>query len=261
MIPKVIHYCWFGRGEKSNLIKKCIKSWHKYCPDYEIIEWNEDNFDINCNTFVRQAYECKKWAFVSDYVRLYALYNYGGVYMDTDVEVIKPIDKFLEHEAFSGFENPKSVPTGIIAAEKGQEVIKKWFDWYDGRVFISNGKMWHEPNTKFMTETLLEWGLKLNNEFQIVNGFAMYPQTYFCPLYTNKYTTCKSKHTHTIHHFNSSWRTEDEMKKMRKAAIYNTWWYRSYEVIKVLPQLTLRKMIGDSAVEQIKAKLKRENNV
>ena len=108
-IPKVIHYCWFGRGKLPKLAKKCIKSWKKYLPDYKIIEWNEDNFDINSNQYVREAYEAKKYAFVSDYVRLYALYNYGGIYMDTDVEVIKSLDEFLIHEAFSGFESPKDI--------------------------------------------------------------------------------------------------------------------------------------------------------
>ena len=257
MIPKVIHYCWFGRGEKSKLIKKCINSWHKYCPDYEIIEWNEDNFDINCNEFVRQAYECKKWAFVSDYVRLYVLYNYGGIYMDTDVEIVKQIDRFLIHEAFSGFESTKTVPTGIIAAEKGQKIIKIWLDWYENREFIVDGKMWHEPNVIFMTKTLLERGLKLNNEYQEISGFVLYPQTYFCPLNVDVKKNCKSKNTYTIHHFNSSWRKPSEMKKFKRVRRHQTWWYRTYEKIIILPQKTLRFIIGDETVEKLKKKLGR----
>ena len=108
MIPKVIHYCWFGRNPLPPLAIKCIESWKKYCPDYEIKEWNEDNFDLDLFPYTREAYDNRKFAFVTDVVRLYALYHEGGVYMDTDVEVLKPIDCFLTHHAFSGFENEKS---------------------------------------------------------------------------------------------------------------------------------------------------------
>ncbi|MEI3219550.1 MAG: glycosyltransferase [Lachnoclostridium sp.] len=100
MIPKVIHYCWFGRGKMPELANKCIESWKKYCPDYEIIEWNEDNFDINCCPYVKEAYESKRFAFVTDYVRLYAMYTQGGIYMDTDVEVLRNLDEFLIHQGF-----------------------------------------------------------------------------------------------------------------------------------------------------------------
>ena len=113
MIPKVVHYCWFGRGEMPELAKKCIASWKTFLPDYQIKEWNEDNFDINCNQYVKEAYESRKFAFVTDYVRLYAIYTEGGVYMDTDVEVLKTLDPFLHHHAFSGFETDGNVPTGM----------------------------------------------------------------------------------------------------------------------------------------------------
>ena len=253
MIPKVIHYCWFGRGEKSKLIKKCIKSWRKYCPDYEIIEWNEDNFDVNSTIWTKQAYEAKKWAFVSDYVRLFALYNYGGVYLDTDVEIIKPIDNFLEHSAFSGFENPKSVPTGIIASQKGHSIVKLWLDWYNDREFIVNGKMTHEPNVKFMTKILIDKGLTLNNTYQEIEGFAMYPQTYFCPLFMDMQKTCKTKYTHAIHHFNSSWRSKEEMKKIKKSKREKDWWY--YKNLIILPQKTIRFFLGNDTVDKIKERL------
>ena len=111
MIPKTIHYVWFGRNPKPDLAVKCINSWKKYCPDYEIIEWNEDNFNLDeAPLYVRQAYEAKKWAFVSDYVRLWAMTEFGGIYMDTDVEVLKPLDRFLQNEAFSGFEDDEISP-------------------------------------------------------------------------------------------------------------------------------------------------------
>ena len=119
MIPKIIHYCWFGRGEMPSLAKKCIASWKKYLPEYKVKQWNEDNFDLNLYPYVAEAYAQRKFAFVTDVVRLYALYTEGGIYMDTDVEVLKPLDEFLRHPAFSGFEDEKNVPTGIMGAEKG----------------------------------------------------------------------------------------------------------------------------------------------
>ena len=113
MIPKKIHYFWFGGNEKPKSVKKCIDSWKKYCPDYEVIEWNESNFDIRCMPFVEQAYEAKKYAFVSDVARLMMIYEYGGIYMDTDVEVIKPLDNLLENKAYMGFENDENVASGL----------------------------------------------------------------------------------------------------------------------------------------------------
>lgn len=135
MIPKVIHYCWFGKKPLPELALKCIESWKKYCPDYEIKEWNEESFDINMYIYARQAYDAKKWAFVSDVARLYVLYQEGGIYMDTDVELLKSIDCFLENDAFSGFEDKKSVPTGIMGAVKNNNVIKEFLDEYNEAFF------------------------------------------------------------------------------------------------------------------------------
>ena len=134
-IPKVIHYCWFGKNPLPELAVKCINSWKKYCPDYEIIEWNENNFDLNSVTYVKEAYEAKKWAFITDYVRLFVLYEYGGVYMDTDVELLKPIDSFLTLDAFSGFESSNAVPTGIISSRKNFKFIKELLDYYNDKHF------------------------------------------------------------------------------------------------------------------------------
>ena len=136
MIPKTIHYVWFGRGEKSDRTKLCIESWKKYLPDYEIIEWNEDNFDINFNKWTKKSYEEKKYAFTSDVARLWVLYNYGGIYMDTDVEVYKPLDEFLNEEAFTGFEDINYPVTATLGAEKGNPVIKKMLDYYNDLDFI-----------------------------------------------------------------------------------------------------------------------------
>lgn len=137
MIPKVIHYCWFGRGKMPELANKCIESWKKYCPEYEIIEWNEDNFDVNCCPYVKEAYESRRFAFVTDYVRLYAMYTQGGIYMDTDVEVVRNLDEFLGHQGFSGFESETQIPTGIMAGEKGFPLFKDLLAYYDGRHFLT----------------------------------------------------------------------------------------------------------------------------
>ena len=141
-IPKKIHYCWFGNNELPEEQKKYIETWKKHCPDYEIKEWNEKNFDINSNKYVKEAYEAKKFAFVSDYVRLHALYNEGGIYMDTDIEVLKSFDVFLKHTAFIGFEDLKHIGTGVIGAEKGNKWIRLLLKDYDNISFYTkNGEI------------------------------------------------------------------------------------------------------------------------
>lgn len=217
-IPKIIHYVWMGRGPKSELFQKCYNSWKQYLPEYEIIEWNEDNFDINSNMYVKQAYENKKWAFVSDYVRLYAVYNYGGVYMDTDVEVIKPLDRFLEHGAFSGFENETDIPTGIMAGEKGHPWYELLLSYYDNKPFINEkGEMDLTTNVVTITNmTCQKYGLQRNGELQeFGDGLVLYPRRFFCPLDYIKFRDSHKKitsDTYTIHHFAGSW---DETSKVR----------------------------------------------
>lgn len=207
MIPKTIHYCWFGRGEKPELAAKCIESWKKYLPDYELKEWNEDNFDIAQNQYVREAYENRKFAFVTDYVRLYAIYTEGGVYMDTDVEVIGRYDQFLHHHAFSGFETDGNVPTGMMAAEKGSIWAKELLDQYATRVFVQqDGSFDMTTNTTVITNYMLEKGLVLNNKYQDIPGLCtMYPADYFCPKDHRTGKIRCTKNTVCIHHFAGSW--------------------------------------------------------
>lgn len=131
MIPKTIHYCWFGKTQKSDLIKRCIESWEKHCSDYEIIEWNENNFDIKAHPFTAFAYTEKKWAFVSDYVRFKVLYENGGIYLDTDMFLLKGLDKLLENKFFSAYENDLFLSCGAIGVEKENILIKKCLDYYD----------------------------------------------------------------------------------------------------------------------------------
>ena len=217
MIPKIIHYCWFGRGEKPELALKCIESWKKYLPDYELKEWNEDNFDITQNQYVREAYENRKFAFVTDYVRLYAIYTEGGVYMDTDVEVFGNFNKFLHHHAFSGFETDGNVPTGMMAAEKGSLWAKELLDQYADRVFVQpDGSFDMTTNTTVITNYMLEKGLVLNNKYQdIPNLCTMYPAEYFCPKDHRTGIIRCTKNTVCIHHFAGSWIKGSWINKFR----------------------------------------------
>ena len=207
MIPKIIHYCWFGRGQKPAQALMCIESWKKYLPEYELKEWNEDNFDINQNQYVREAYENRKFAFVTDYVRLYALYHDGGVYMDTDVEVIGSYDQFLHHNAFSGFETDGNVPTGMMAAEKGSVWAKELLDQYNDRKFVQeDGSLDYTSNTFVITKYMVGKGLVLNNKYQDFPGLCtLYPADYFCPKDHRTGKIKCTKNTICIHHFAGSW--------------------------------------------------------
>lgn len=218
-ISKKIHYCWFGRGEKPELALKCIQSWKENCKDYEIIEWNEDNFDVNSNKYVKQAYDAKKYAFVTDYVRLYVLYNYGGIYMDTDVEVIKPLDEFLDNPAFSGFENNNKIPTGIMAAEKGNKWIEDLLKEYDFLEFIKEDGTYDVTTnvTRITNLTLEKYGLNPISSYQNLNNIVvLYPYDYFCPKDWETGKIKLTENTYTIHHFSGSWHTEEDKEKAEK---------------------------------------------
>lgn len=217
-IPKTIHYCWFGNGEMPDLAIKCIDSWKKKLPSFEFILWNEENFDINMNNYVTEAYNAKKYAFVTDYVRLYALYNYGGIYMDTDVEVLKPLDCFLKHKAFTGCENEKMCVTGIMGAEKGHNWIKYLLDDYnDKRFLLPDGSYDKTTNTKMITKiTIDEYGWKPKNQHQILkDGLNIYPFEVFCAKDWKTGKLYNNKNTYTIHHFSGSWHTNiDKLKRI-----------------------------------------------
>ncbi|EOP66403.1 glycosyltransferase family 32 protein [Bacillus cereus] len=206
-IPRIIHYCWFGGKEKPDIIKKCIDSWQIHLLGYEIREWNEDNFDINQNIYVREAYKAKKFAFVSDYVRVYALYNFGGIYLDTDVEMFKSFSDILHHDSFWGFEQENYIATSTIGAVKGNKFIKIFLDSYEEKNFIKEDGNYDDlTNVAIVTEILKRMGLKINGEYQEIDGIgAFYPQTYFSPY---DYINCRkfiTENTYAMHYFYKSW--------------------------------------------------------
>ena len=156
MIPKIIHYCWFGDADKEKYLSKYVNKWGKVLRDYQIIEWNEKNFDLKKSPrFVQEAYQKRKYAFVSDYVRLYALNQMGGIYLDTDIEVIKCFDDILNNDFFIGFENEKYIATCVIGAQKGNMLIKYFMSFYEYRKFINeDGSLNTHTNTKIITRML-----------------------------------------------------------------------------------------------------------
>ena len=207
MIPRIIHYCWFGRGPMPELAQKCIDSWHKYMPDYAYKLWNEDNFDVNSVPYVKEAYEARKYAFVTDYVRLYALYTEGGIYMDTDVEVLKPYDNLLGMNGSIGYEGSKHIPlgTGTIACTKRGEWVKEQLDAYEGIHFIKdNGEYDLTTNPVRISAIMREHGFVQNGQECQYKDMHIFPTEYFCPRQTTgEYFL--TDNTYCDHHFMGSW--------------------------------------------------------
>lgn len=211
MIQKKIHYCWFGRNPLPPLAVRCIESWRRYCPDYEIKEWNEDNFDLNYNDYVKEAYEAKKWAFITDVVRLHALFTEGGIYMDTDVEVLKPLDNLLQYEAVSGFESPSRIPTGLMACREGHPLFEELLHEYDGLHFKRpDGSLDLTTNVTRITNTCSKYGFVPNNTLQTIRGFTLLPKDYLCPKDSQTKEIDITPNTLTIHHFDGSWVSEED---------------------------------------------------
>ena len=259
MIPKTIHYCWFGRNPKPKLAKKCIKSWKRRCPDYEIIEWNEDNFDISaCPIYVRQAYEAKKWAFVTDYVRLKVVYDHGGIYLDTDVELRKNLDFLLANHAYFGFEDGNYIATGLgFGAEKGAPILAELMADYADIPFIHpDGSIDHTPCPRRNTEIFLWHGLEQDDQKQILDdSILILPTEYLSPL---DYETGKkrmTRHTVSIHWFAASWQPKEQRDKHRKAKREfrkaDTW----HNLVHT-PNRILLGLLGKERYEAVKKRLK-----
>ena len=211
MIPKTIHYCWFGGKPLPSIAKKCIKSWRKYMPDFEIKEWNESNYDVRKVSYMQEAYEGKKFAFVSDYARFDIINEYGGIYLDIDVEIIKPLDELLEgNESFSGFENEKGqVNAGLILASQANNLIlRETLEMYDQATFLDAERRADLTTVVVRFTNILErHGLLPQNEIQRLDHMTIYPVEYFNPMETDNFQVRITENTYTIHHFNASWTT------------------------------------------------------
>lgn len=206
-IPQKIHYCWFGNGEKPAIVLHCIESWKKYMPDYEIIEWNEENYDVHKAAFMEEAYAHKKWAFVSDYARFDILNEYGGIYVDTDVEFLKPIpEDILNQTAFTGYESAGTVNPGLIyAAVPSFPITKEILEKYNAMHFIVNGNMVYKTVNMVTMEVLLSHAELRHGTFQIVDGLAIYPYAFFCGYNQDVMEYDIHPETISVHHYAGTW--------------------------------------------------------
>ncbi len=226
MIPKIIHYCWFGGNPLPPLAVKCIASWKKYFPDYEIKQWDESNFDVNMIPYTTKAYIEKKYAFVSDYARFWIIYHYGGIYFDTDVEVIKPMNEIILKGAYMGFErNPRKKVDGMInpglgfAAEKNDKTIQKLLEYYSSLNFQITPERIRDTETivQHTTKVMIDCGLKRTKGIQKVKNFYIYPSEYFAPIHFVSHRLHITNNTYTIHQYMASWmiKKKSPIKKIK----------------------------------------------
>lgn len=212
---KTIHYFWFGDNPKSELIEKCIASWRRFFPDFEIKEWNENNFDVRQNKYISQAYDAKKYAFVSDFARFKVLHEYGGLYFDTDVEVIKPFYDLLKKEAFTGFETNEFVNPGLVlwAKRAGNSMLAEILETYSQLEFINaDGSQNTVTICKYFTEMLKNHGLQQDNgTVQLCGSFSIFPKDYFCPFDDLTGVMNKTENTCAIHWYSKSWMSKKEI--------------------------------------------------
>lgn len=228
MIPKIIHYCWFGRKPLPELAQKCIESWKKYLPEYEIKKWNEDNFDVNIVPYTAEAYKSGKFAFVSDYARFWILYNYGGLYFDTDVEVIKPMDEIVEKGPFMGCElSPKgnnlypSVAPGLgLGVNPGLGLYKKVLEGYNSRHLYSLGGVIGHTVVQILTKMFIESHPYVDfSKIVEIEGIKIYPWDYFCPLIASSGELKITENTYSIHHYTATWAKDGELPRWRRAIL------------------------------------------
>lgn len=249
MVPKIIHYCWFGNNEMPPLVQKCIKSWKIYLPDYEFRFWNEETFDVNCNAWCSQAYQAKRYAFVADYCRLIALYNEGGIYLDTDIKICKSLNTFLNQNAFMGFEDGKVLSMGVIGMTAQFPILKEALEYYDKTAFSETIIAENIANVVVFTKLLEEkYGLVRNNTEQWVAGIHIYPRTYFNPMdFFGNWDS--SKHTVAIHLYMGSWLPESEQRKVR---------FRKTLLFKI-SKMIWEQLKGIRAIATIRDYLKKKN--
>ena len=254
-IPKIIHYCWFGRNPKPKLAEKCFESWKKFCPDYEIREWNEDNYDISqAPRYVRQAYQAKKWAFVTDFVRLQVVYLYGGIYLDTDVELISSLDPLLENQAYFGFEGINTVNTGLgFGAGRGCPILEELMGQYADIPFQrEDGSFDVTPCPQRNTRVFENRGLVLNGERQQLPGeILILPMECLCPIDPADNRMHKTENTVSIHWFAGSWYSREDKKARRK----DIWYNRTHWITRI-PNRVGTWILGKERYESARDRLK-----
>lgn len=227
---KKIHYCWFGGNPLPDDAIKCINSWKEYCPDYEIVQWDESNFDVHSIPYIHEAYEQGKFAFVSDYARFQILYQHGGLYFDVDVELIRPMDEIIGFGPYMGAEVDGGSDGKMIAVNPGvgfmanphMELLEEIIDAYKGFHFLNeDGTLNTKTIVEYTTEILVRHGLQNSEKIQDVAGFRIYPSEYFCPInyFTGEFV--KTSNTYSIHHFNSSWMTDLEKRKHEEIVFFS----------------------------------------
>ena len=213
-IPKTLHYCWFSGNTIPDEYKRYLETWKEKCPDYEIIQWNSDNFNVNENRFSREAYATKKWAFVTDYARLKILYEHGGIYLDSDVEVLKKFDNLLSNKFFMGFETDKTLATCVIGAEPHNKIIEELLKYYDSAKFLNeDGTLNQTTNVKIITKIINESYSKIdekNKLKRIDNNAVLYPRDYFSG------SINLTENTYCIHHFGESWKDDKDVTRGKK---------------------------------------------
>ena len=216
-IPQTIHYCWFGKNEKPDIVLKCIESWKKYMPEYTIVEWNEDNYDINKDFFLKEAYQSKKWAFVSDYARFDIINEYGGIYVDTDVEFLKTIpNEMLEDEAFTGFEFAGKISPGLIyAAIPDFKITKEILNEYKKMHFENSNDQKYITVNMVTTEVLERYSSLNPNIIQVIEGLRIYPSEYFCGYDQDVKEYSITNQTICVHHYAGTWKRNRMSQKMK----------------------------------------------
>ena len=238
MIPKIIHYCWLGKKPIPEKDRLNIESWKKYCPDYEIKEWNEDNFDVDCCQYSRETYDDGKYGLTSDVVRLVALSKEGGIYLDTDVELFKPFDDLLDQTAFIGFESKKHIGSGILGAEKGAKFITDKLKTYETRRYIQpDGSNDKTAIVVSLTDYMIERGMRLDDSIQKFPGLiTVYPRRYFCPKKNEIFGYTRTKDTYTIHYFSGSWQLHatPEYKRLRRKYKWIPYFIRKKLILAIL---------------------------
>ena len=262
MIPKKIHYCWVGGNPLPTSVKKCIASWKKYCPDYEIIEWNENNYDFTKNQYMKDAYEAKKWGFVPDYARVDIIYHHGGIYLDTDVQVIKNFDSLLDCKSFFGFEDDGNNKFYInlghgFAGEKGNPLLKNIMDSYQALSFYNPDGSQNLTPSPILNSTVLEkYGFVMDNHYQSINDNIIYPGDYFDPKSFITGLLHLTKNTYSIHHYDASWVDEEIKARIKKVWKLNKRNDRIDSIIH-FPNRFLINVLGEEKYKRLKQKIKK----